>query len=94
MPDWAIWLIVAAALVGVEVFSLTLLFGPLALAALLGALLAGIGLGVALQVAAFAAAAVKVWIIPSEFSQALGRIGVSVAPADGQPAEATRPAGA
>jgi hypothetical protein len=45
-------------------------------------------------VAAFAAAAVKVWIIPSEFSQALGRIGVSVAPADGQPAEATRPAGA
>jgi regulator of protease activity HflC (stomatin/prohibitin superfamily) len=36
----------------------------------------------------------KVWIIPSEFSQALSRIGVSVAPVDGQPAEATRPAGA
>jgi membrane protein implicated in regulation of membrane protease activity len=60
MPDWAIWLIVAAALVGVEVFSLTLLFGPLALAAALAALLAGLGLGVAVQIAVFAAASVGV----------------------------------
>ena len=29
----------------------------------------------------------KLWIIPSEFSQALGRLGVTVAPLDGMPAE-------
>jgi regulator of protease activity HflC (stomatin/prohibitin superfamily) len=29
----------------------------------------------------------KVWIIPSEFAQALGRLGVSVGPVDGQPLE-------
>jgi membrane protein implicated in regulation of membrane protease activity len=58
MPGWAIWVIVAAALVGVEVFSLTFLFGPLAVAALLAALVAGLGLGPALQIAVFAAAAV------------------------------------
>jgi membrane protein implicated in regulation of membrane protease activity len=57
MPGWAIWLIVAAALVGVEVFSLTFLFGPLAVAALLAALMAAIGLGAVVQVAVFAAAA-------------------------------------
>jgi len=36
----------------------------------------------------------KVWIIPSEFSQALGRLGVSVGPVDGQAGEgpARRPA--
>jgi membrane protein implicated in regulation of membrane protease activity len=70
MPDWAIWLIVAAALVGVEVFSLTLLFGPLALAALLAALLAGIGLGVAPQVAAFAAAAVASLVLVRPLARA------------------------
>jgi membrane protein implicated in regulation of membrane protease activity len=58
MPGWAIWVIVAAALVGVEVFSLTFLFGPLALAALLAALAAGLGLGAALQTAVFAGAAI------------------------------------
>jgi regulator of protease activity HflC (stomatin/prohibitin superfamily) len=34
----------------------------------------------------------KVWIIPSEFAQALGRLGVTVGPVDGQPSEAPRPA--
>ena len=34
----------------------------------------------------------KVWIIPSEFAQALGRLGVSVGPIDGQPSETPRPA--
>ena len=58
MPGWAIWVIVAAALVGVEVFSLTFLFGPLALAALLAALAAVLGVGAALQIAVFAAAAI------------------------------------
>jgi membrane protein implicated in regulation of membrane protease activity len=59
VPGWAIWVIVAAALVGVEVFSLTFLFGPLALAALLAALAAGLGLGAALQIAVFAGAAIS-----------------------------------
>lgn len=56
-------MIVAAALVGVEVFSLTLLFGPLALAAVLAALLAGVGLGLAVQLAVFAAASVAVLVV-------------------------------
>jgi membrane protein implicated in regulation of membrane protease activity len=58
MPGWAIWLIVAAALVGVEVFSLTFLFGPLALAALLAGLVAALGLGAVAQIAVFAGAAI------------------------------------
>jgi membrane protein implicated in regulation of membrane protease activity len=58
MPAWAIWVIVAAALVGVEVFSLTFLFGPLAVAALLAALMAAIGFGAAVQLVVFAAVAV------------------------------------
>jgi membrane protein implicated in regulation of membrane protease activity len=58
MPGWAIWLIVAAALVGVEVFSLTFLFGPLAVAALLAALVAALGVGAAFQIIVFAVAAV------------------------------------
>jgi membrane protein implicated in regulation of membrane protease activity len=58
MPGWAIWMIVATALVGVEVFSLTFLFGPLAVAALLAALVAGLGLGPAFQIAVFAGAAI------------------------------------
>jgi membrane protein implicated in regulation of membrane protease activity len=58
MPGWAIWMIVAAALAGVEVFSLTFLFGPLAVAALLAALVAGLGLGPIFQIAVFAGAAI------------------------------------
>jgi membrane protein implicated in regulation of membrane protease activity len=58
MPGWAIWTIVGAALAGVEVFSLTFLFGPLAVAALLAALVAGLGLGPAFQIAVFAGAAI------------------------------------
>jgi membrane protein implicated in regulation of membrane protease activity len=58
MPGWAIWTIVAAALAGVEVFSLTFLFGPLAVAALLAALVAGLGLGPVFQIAVFAFAAI------------------------------------
>lgn len=58
MPGWAIWVIVAAALAGVEVFSLTFLFGPLAVAALLAALVAGLGLAPVFQIAVFAGAAI------------------------------------
>jgi membrane protein implicated in regulation of membrane protease activity len=58
MPGWAIWLVVAAALVAVEVFTLTFLAGPLALAALLAALVAALGGGAVLQIVVFALAAV------------------------------------
>jgi membrane protein implicated in regulation of membrane protease activity len=57
MPGWAIWLVVAAVLIGVEVFSLTFLFGPLALAALLAALVAALGGGAVFQIIVFALAA-------------------------------------
>ncbi len=58
MPDWGIWLIVAAGLVAGEVLTLGLVLGPIALAALLAAGVAAVGLGVELQIAAFAVAAV------------------------------------
>jgi membrane protein implicated in regulation of membrane protease activity len=58
MPGWAIWVIVAAARVGVQVYSFNLLFGTLALAALIAAIAAGLGLGAALQIAVFAGAAI------------------------------------
>lgn len=58
MPDWAIWLIVAAVLLGVEVFSITLFFGPLAVAAVLGGIAAALGLGITIQLIVFVAAAI------------------------------------
>jgi len=63
MPGWAIWVIVAAALVGVEVFSLTFVFGPLAVAALLAGLMAGPALGAAVQIPVFAAASIASLVV-------------------------------
>jgi membrane protein implicated in regulation of membrane protease activity len=54
MPDWVIWLVAAAALTGGEMLTLSLFLGPLALAAVLAALVALGGGSVELQVAAFA----------------------------------------
>ena len=58
MPDWVIWMIAAAVLAGGEVLTLTLFLGPLALAAVLAALVALGGGSVELQVAAFVAGSV------------------------------------
>jgi membrane protein implicated in regulation of membrane protease activity len=58
MPDWAIWLVVAAALLGVEMFTLTFLFGPLSLAAAFAAVVALAGAGVSLQLLAFVGAGI------------------------------------
>jgi membrane protein implicated in regulation of membrane protease activity len=58
VPDWAIWLIIAAVLVGVEVFSISLFFGPLAVAALLGGVVAALGLGIAVQLIVFVLASI------------------------------------
>ena len=54
MPDWVLWLILAAALAAGEVFTLGFFLGPIALAAVLAAAVAGLGGGLELQVAAFA----------------------------------------
>ena len=53
MPDWVIWIIGAAALVAGEVFTLGFILGPVALAALLAALVAAAGGGLGLQLAVF-----------------------------------------
>ena len=53
MP-WIAWLIAAVALGVAEYFTLTLAFGLLAAAALVGALVAGLGGGLLAQVLAFA----------------------------------------
>jgi membrane protein implicated in regulation of membrane protease activity len=54
MPDWVIWMIVAVALAAGEIFTVSFFLGPLALAAILSALVALGGGSVELQVAAFA----------------------------------------
>ena len=58
MPDWVIWIVVAAALLGGEMLTLGLFLGPLSLAAVLAALVALAGASVELQVAAFVAGSV------------------------------------
>jgi membrane protein implicated in regulation of membrane protease activity len=58
MPDWVIWMVVAAVLLGGEMLTLTLFLGPLSLAAVLSALVALAGGSVGLQLAAFVAGSV------------------------------------
>ncbi|HEX8075475.1 MAG TPA: NfeD family protein [Thermoleophilaceae bacterium] len=58
MLDWVIWLVAAALLAAGEVLTLGLFLGPLALAAVLAALVAVAGASVELQVAAFVAGSV------------------------------------
>ena len=55
MPDWAIWIVVAAALAAGEIFTLGFFLGPVALAAGLAALIAAVGGGVVFQLVAFIA---------------------------------------
>jgi membrane protein implicated in regulation of membrane protease activity len=58
VPGWVIWMLVAAALAGGEMLTLGLFLGPLALAAILAALVALGGGSVELQAAAFIAGSV------------------------------------
>ena len=58
MPDWVLWMVAAVVLAGGEMLTLTLFLGPLALAAVLAALVALGGGSVELQVAAFVAGSV------------------------------------
>jgi membrane protein implicated in regulation of membrane protease activity len=59
MPDWAIWVIVAAVLAAGEVAaSFTFILGPVALAALLAALVAAVGGPVEVQLVVFILASI------------------------------------
>jgi membrane protein implicated in regulation of membrane protease activity len=58
MPDWLVWLIVAAILTGGEVATMSIFLGPLALAAGAAALVAAVGAGVALQFVVFVIASI------------------------------------
>jgi membrane protein implicated in regulation of membrane protease activity len=58
MADWLIWLIVAGVLAVVEVTTLTLVLGMLAVAALGASVVAAVGAPPAVQVATFAAGSV------------------------------------
>ncbi len=57
MADWLIWLLVAVALAVGEIFTLSFVLGPIALAALAAATLAAAGVGLALQLVVFIAGA-------------------------------------
>jgi membrane protein implicated in regulation of membrane protease activity len=58
MPDWVLWLIVAAVLAAGEVVTLGFFLGPVAVAAVLAAVVAGVGAGGEVQVATFIVASV------------------------------------
>jgi membrane protein implicated in regulation of membrane protease activity len=53
MPDWVLWLILAALLAAGEVVTLGFFLGPVAVAAVLAAVVGGVGAGPELQVATF-----------------------------------------
>ena len=57
MADWLIWLLVAVALAVGEIFTLSFVLGPIALAALAAAALAAAGVGLAIQLIVFIAGA-------------------------------------
>jgi membrane protein implicated in regulation of membrane protease activity len=58
MPDWAWWLVIAAALAGGEILTLGFFLGPLAVAAVLACLVATAGASVPLQIGAFVAGSI------------------------------------
>jgi membrane protein implicated in regulation of membrane protease activity len=59
MPDWVIWVVLAAVLAGGEVLaSFTFILGPIAIAALLPAVVAAVGAPMEAQIASFIVAAV------------------------------------
>jgi membrane protein implicated in regulation of membrane protease activity len=53
MPDWVLWCIVAAAFAAGEIVTLGFFLGPVAVAALAAALVAGLGAGGEVQIAVF-----------------------------------------
>ena len=58
MPDWAWWLVIAAALAGGEILTMGFFLGPIALAAVLACLVAVVGGSLGLQIGAFVAGSI------------------------------------
>src|SRR5918998_657141 len=58
MPDWAWWLVIAAALAGGEILTLGFFLGPIAIAAVLACLVAVAGASVPLQIGTFVAGSI------------------------------------
>jgi membrane protein implicated in regulation of membrane protease activity len=58
MPDWAWWLVIAAALAGGEILTMGFFLGPIAMAAVLATLVAVVGGSLGLQIGAFVAGAI------------------------------------
>ena len=63
MPAWVAWLIAAAALAVGEVLTLGFFLGPIAVAAALAAIVAGVGLGVEVQIGVFAVASLASLVV-------------------------------
>ena len=55
MPSWVVWTIVAVALAIGEIATLSLFLGPIALAAVLAAVVGALGAGIAIQLVVFIA---------------------------------------
>ena len=53
VPAWVLWMLAAAALAAGEIFTLGFFLGPIALAAVVAAVVAALGAGAAFQIAAF-----------------------------------------
>src|SRR5688572_5815231 len=58
MPDWVIWTIIAALMIGGEVLTAGFILGPLGVAAAVAAVVAALGGGVELQLATFVVASI------------------------------------
>jgi membrane protein implicated in regulation of membrane protease activity len=64
MDEWVYWMIAAGALAAGEIFTMGFFLGPIAVAAVLAAIVALAGGPVALQLAVFAGAAIaSVWVL-------------------------------
>ena len=70
MPDWLIWVIVAAVLAVGEVFTLTFVLAPIAVAALVAALLSVFDVGVAGEVAIFTISAIATLVAVQPIARA------------------------
>ena len=63
VPDWGLWMLLAAALGVGEVFTLSFLLGPLAIAAALAGITALLGVPVAVQVVVFTIASLASLVV-------------------------------
>lgn len=70
VPHWLIWVIVGAILAAGEVFTLTFVLAPIAIAALISALLSTFDIGIAGEVAIFTIAAIGMLVAVQPIARA------------------------